>query len=73
MARSTLIIVAVVLALGGNHFSAQSFSVIQIHQLIAKVDRLERELATTSSECAALSMPIAKASDTTGKNGVVVA
>lgn len=54
MARSTLIIVTVALAVGGNHLFAQSFSASQIHQLIAKVDRLERELATARRELAEL-------------------
>jgi uncharacterized protein (UPF0335 family) len=53
MVRSALIIAAasaVVLAVGGNYLFAQSFSASQIHQLIAKVDRLERELATARRE-----------------------
>ncbi len=54
MAKSALIIAAVVLALGGNHLSAQSFSASQVHQLIAKVDRLERELAAARRELAEL-------------------
>lgn len=54
MAKSALIIVAVVLALGGHRLFAQSFSASQIYQLIAKVDRLERELATARRELAEL-------------------
>jgi hypothetical protein len=50
MAKSALLIVAVVLALDGSRLFAQSFSASQIYQLIAKVDRLERELATARRE-----------------------
>lgn len=54
MARSALIIAAAVLALGVNHLFAQSFSASQIHQLIAKVDRLDRDLTTARRELAEL-------------------
>ena len=54
MPRSAVIIAAAVLAAGGNHLFAQSFSASQIHQLMAKVDRLERDLTTTRRELAEL-------------------
>ena len=57
MARWLIMIIiaaAVVLVADGNHLFAQSFSASQIHQLIAKVERLERESATTRRELAEL-------------------
>ncbi len=54
MARSALIIAAAVLTPSGNHLFAQSFCASQIHQLMAKVDRLERDLTATQRGLAEL-------------------